>query len=101
MDDEHFITTLNKITSQNRLRLPVIDESPPSGEAVSVWAGFLQQCVKRGLKLSDPRWERVTIGQHKPVTVFELQGSSPGTPDTDFRVGLQLLMGMLEKDVNL
>lgn len=98
MDDERFIATLNNITSQSRLRLPVIDESPPSGEAVSAWAAFLQQCVKRGLKLSDPRWGRVTIEQHKPVTVFELRGSSSEAPDTDFRVGLQLLMGMLEED---
>ncbi len=99
MDDEQFISTINKITTQSRLRLPVIDESPPSGEAISVWAEFLEQCVKRGIKMSDPRWERVTIGRHKPVTMFELHGSAGEPNAPDFRVGLQLLMGMLDKDV--
>ena len=100
MDDERFITTVNRITSENRLRLPVIDESPPSGDTISAWAEFLQLCVKRGIKLSDTRWARVTIDSHKPTTVFELQGSSGDRSDPDFRVGLQLLMGMLEKDAN-
>ena len=63
MDDERFITTVNRITSENRLRLPVIDESPPSGDTISAWAEFLQLCVKRGIKLSDPRWSRVTRGR--------------------------------------
>jgi hypothetical protein len=98
MDDEQFISGINKIAAQNRLRLPVIDESPPSGEVISAWAGFLQICVKRGINISDPRWERVTIGRDKPVTVFELHGSSNEPNDPDFRVGLQLLMGMLDKD---
>lgn len=100
MDDERFITTVNRITSENRLRLPVIDESPPSGDTISAWAEFLQLCVKRGIKLSDPRWSRVTIDKHKPTTVFELQGPAVERSDPDFRVGLQLLMGMLEKDAN-
>jgi hypothetical protein len=100
MDDEHFITTLNRVTSENRLRLPVIDESPPSGDTISAWAEFLQLCVKRSIKLSDPRWGRVTIDKHKPTTVFELQGAAVEQSDPDFRVGLQLLMGMLEKDAN-
>ena len=98
MDDEHFIRTLNRITSDNRLRLPVIDESPPSGDTIAAWAGFLQLCLKRGVKLSDPRWDRVTIQKHKPTTVFELEGGSVERSDADFRVGLQLLMGMLEKE---
>jgi hypothetical protein len=99
MDDEQFIASINKVTAQGRLRLPVIDESPPSGEAISAWAEFLEQCVKRGIKMSDSRWERVTIGKHKPVTIFELHGSSGEPNDPDFRVGLQLLMGMLDKEV--
>jgi hypothetical protein len=98
MEDEQFIACINKIAAENRLRLPVIDESSPTGEAISAWADFLQLCVKRGIMLSDPRWERVTIGKHKPVTVFELHGTSAERRDSDFRVGLQLLMGMLDKD---
>lgn len=98
MEDEQFIAHINKIAADNKFRLPVIDESPPSEKAISAWAEFLKICMKHGIKLSDPRWERVTIGKHRPVTVFELQGVSSEPPDTDFRVGLQLLMGMLEQD---
>jgi hypothetical protein len=98
MDDRQFLTSINKITAEHRLRLPLIDESPPSGDVISAWAGFLEVCVKQGIKLSDPRWGRLSIGKQTPVTVFELRGSSSEPPDADFRVGLQLLMGMLEKD---
>lgn len=98
MEDEQFIVNINKITADNRLRLPLIDESPPSGDAISAWAEFLRLCVKSGIKLSDSRWQRVAINKQKPVTVFELQGTSFEPRDSDFRIGLQLLMGMLDKD---
>ena len=38
------------------------------------------------------------FSKQKPVTVFELQGQRSEPSDTEFRVGLQLLIGMLEKD---
>jgi len=98
MDDRQFLSNINKIAAEHRLRLPLIDESPPSGDVISAWAGFLELCVKRGIKLSDERWARLMIEKQKPVTVFELQGSGGQAPDADFRVGLQLLMGMLGDD---
>jgi hypothetical protein len=98
MDDEQFIKTLNRIAAEKKFRLPEITESPPSGDTIEAWAGFLQLCVKRGIKLSDPCWERVTVSRIEPVTVFELPGAAGRGTDDDFKVGLQLLMGMLDTD---
>jgi hypothetical protein len=100
MDDQQFVKRLNQVAAENNFQLPEIGESPPSGETVAAWAGFLQLCVKRDIKLSDPRWERITISREKPVTVFELPGASQQRKDDDFKVGLQLLMGMLDNDSN-
>ena len=98
MDDQQFLTRINKVTADNHLRLPVIDSDRPSGEAVAAWAGFLELCVKKGIRMSDSRWTILTLARNKPVTVFELHGATGEPRDPDFRVGLQLLMGMLEKD---
>jgi len=99
MEDEQFLTTINKVTADNHLRLPVIDSARPSGDAVAAWAGFLELCVKKGIRMSDSRWPLVTLARNNPVTVFELHGTTGEPRDPDFRVGLQLLMGMLEKDI--
>jgi hypothetical protein len=98
MDDEQFLTTINKVTADNHLRLPVIDSARPSAEAVAAWAGFLELCVKKGIRMSDPRWPLLALVRSKPVTAFELHGATGEPRDPDFRVGLQLLMGMLETD---
>ena len=100
MDDKQFLTRLNQVSAEYNLQLPAITESPPSEEVVRVWAGFLHLCVKRGIMLSDPRWERITVLRDKPVTVFELPGATPRRKDDDFKVGLQLLMGMLDHDTH-
>jgi len=100
MDDEQFLKNLNRIAVENDFRLPVIDESPPSADTVAAWAGFLHICVKRGIELSDPRWERIIVSRQKPVTVFDLPGATKRAKDGDFKVGLQLLMGMLDTDGN-
>jgi hypothetical protein len=98
VNDYQFLKSINRITAEHGLALPMIgDAAAPSAE-VSAWAGFLELCVKNGIKISDPRWRRLAVAQEKPVTVFELQGRSSEPTDTDFRVGLQLLIGMLEKD---
>ena len=57
----------------------------------------LETCVKKGIHLSDDRWQRVSVLSKTPHTVFVLEdaGGDPGDPD--FRVGLQLLMGLLEE----
>jgi hypothetical protein len=100
VDDEQFLINLNRIAVENNFRLPVINESPPSVDTIAAWAGFLHECVKRGIALSDPRWGRITVSRQKPVTVFDLPGATARPRDDDFKVGLQLLMGMLDTDGN-
>lgn len=99
MDDKQFISRLNQILAENDLRLPLIDkDNAKDGNVVSHWAGFLEICLKRGIKLSDPRWSRVIIKKQKPVTVLSLDRTIPKPEKPDFRVGLQLLLGMLEQE---
>jgi soluble cytochrome b562 len=50
--------------------------------------------------MSDSRWRRLAFEQQKPVTVFKLQAANREPSDSDFRVGLQLLIGMLDEDVD-
>jgi hypothetical protein len=98
MNDAQFLKNINRITAEHRLRLPMIGEAKSPSAEVSAWAEFLELCVKNGIKISDPRWRRLAFAKQNPVTVFELQGPSSEPTDTDFRVGLQLLIGMLEKE---
>ena len=101
MNDDQFLKNVNRITAEHGLALPMIGDTQSGGDEVSAWAEFLELCVKKGIKMSDPRWRRLAVARQKPVTVFELQGPSSGPTDTDFRVGLQLLIGMLEQDQDL
>ena len=98
VNDEQFLKNVNRVAAENRLELPMIGDAVSPGAEVSAWAEFLELCVKNGIKISDPRWRRLAFAKQKPVTIFELQGKSSEPTDTDFRVGLQLLIGMLEKD---
>ena len=100
MNDEQFLRSINKITAEHELRLPMIGDAESQGNEVSAWAKFLELCVKDGIKISDPRWRRLAFAKQKPVTVFELQAASAQRSDSDFRVGLQLLIGMLEEDTD-
>ncbi len=97
MNDAQFISTLNAVTREHRMRLPVLSpKAAPSSEAIEAWASCLELCMKRGIELSDPRWHRVTVKSNTQYTVFALEGDLEPDPDVDFRVGLQLLMGILE-----
>jgi hypothetical protein len=98
MNDTQFLKSINQITAKHHLKLPVIRDANPPGAAVSAWAGFLELCVKNGIKISDPRWRRVSFAKQEPVTVFELHAATAEPGDPDFRIGLQLLIGMLERD---
>jgi hypothetical protein len=95
MEDDQFLAKLNRIALERRLSLPGLDTAPPSAETVAVWAGFLEACVRGGIRLSDPRWKRLTLSKSQPIARFELAWVASGAPDADFRVGLQLLVGML------
>ena len=97
MDDKAFVSHLNDIARQNAFKLPLLGQNEtPDGEFLADWAKFLELCVKKGISLADPRWEQLRVEGETSHTHFAL--SATGTmsrSDEDFRVGLQLLMGML------
>ena len=98
-DDDVFLSRINDISRRNRLNLPARKpgELPPAA-FLSEWAKFLEDCVRSGIALSDERWQRLTVTSRSPYTVFSLEGSPSEGTDPDFRVGLQLLLGLLEDD---
>jgi hypothetical protein len=97
MDDELFLERINDIARDHRLRLPASREGEaPSAAFLGEWARFLEDCLKKGIALSDERWPRLTVASRSPHTVFALEPAASKAADPDFRVGLQLLMGLLE-----
>ncbi len=99
MDDRAFVTRLNDITREHRLKLPVLrKDEDASGHFLSDWVKFLELCVKKGLHLSDPRWQQLSVEGDRPHTRFSIETEGAPPADPDFRVGLQLLMGMLGED---
>lgn len=92
-----FITKLNEIVQKNRLNLPILTAAEQSGEDIIRWAQFLELCVKKGISLGDARWRRLIVTRREPHTIFALEGGLEAPPDTDFRVGLQLLLGGLHE----
>ena len=98
MDNKRFISKLNDITREHRLILPTLrKDETPSSEFLADWAKFLEMCVRKGVSLSDDRWQRVTVEPKTRHTYFILEEGDETSSDEDFRVGLQLLMGMLEE----
>ena len=99
MDDQRFVEVLNGVAKENAFRLPALNrDEAPSSEFLSEWVQFLELCVKKGVSLSDVRWKRLSIAAEKPSTRFHLEPSGVVEQDDDFRVGLQLMMGMLGDD---
>ena len=96
MDDRVFVTTLNEILEKRQFVLPPLEAEAPSADTLRTWADFLEICVRRGIRLSDPRWSQLAISRSIPFTVFELHGERAAESQDDFPVGLQLLMGLLE-----
>ena len=98
IDDELFVGKLNEIARENHLRLPSLRSGEvPTASFLVEWAKFLEDCVKKGIALSDERWQRLTLESPAPHAVFGLEQGASTAGDPDFRVGLQLLMGLLEK----
>jgi hypothetical protein len=78
--------------------MPVLREGDaPPDEFLASWAEFLEECVKRNIKLSDRRWQRLKVEANDPCVKFALERDDT-RPDSDFRVGLQLLVGLLDPD---
>ncbi len=98
MDDELFVSKINEFARKNHLKLPALKTGDlPSSDFLGVWAVFLEDCVKSGIALSDDRWPRVKLKSSTPETVFMLDGPSDESADPEFRVGLQLLVGLLDE----
>ena len=97
MDDEQFTTKLNTVLREDGSDLPRIGPDSPSAAQVASWASFLESCVRRGIKLSDPRWKRLTLRTTGAAVSFVLQGEDRSS-DEDFRIGLALLVGMFDED---
>ena len=96
IDDQKFISRLNEISRNQGAPLPVLKrQEDPTGDFMSSWARFLEACVKEGIPLSDPRWQRLGVSDDRAYTHFTLEGDDGSDKDADFRVGLQLLMGIL------
>ena len=98
MDDRTFLTTLNGILHKDHLILPALEAKEPEADTISAWATFLERAVRSGVRLSDPRWSRLTVTSADPHTVFDLQSEGEEPATDDFAVGLQLLVGLLEDD---
>jgi hypothetical protein len=98
MDDDAFVARINEISRKNRLKLPALKAGElPSTAFLAEWAKFLEDCVKQGIALSDERWRRMTVTSKTPFTAFALEPSTAVRIDPDFRVGLALLMGLLDE----
>ena len=98
LDDDAFVTRINEISRKNRLRLPALKSGElPSAAFLAEWAKFLEECVRKGVALSDERWRRLTVKTKSPHTVFALEESTAVRVDPDFRVGLALLIGLLDE----
>jgi len=96
MDNDQFVAKLNRIAAESPGELPVLDgQKEPSSEVIAAWAAFLQRCLKAGIRISDERWQSLSMTRRGGVVEFALDEPGRGDPDEDFRVGLQLLMGML------
>ncbi len=96
MDNDQFITRINRILGESGTTLPFpAPAETPDSEAVARWAEFLKACLKSGIQLSDPRWQQLTIVRHGSDVELTLESAGSGEPDDEFKVGLQLLMGLL------
>ena len=95
MDDHTFLQKINTLLRRERMLLPPLPAENATADSIAAWARFLENCVRSGIRLSDPRWARLTLAEGDTHTVFALQPAESGQPDGDFVVGLRLLMGML------
>ncbi len=100
MNDQKFLSVLNAVSREHGFHLPVLKSGEsPSSRFLEEWAGFLETCVRKGVVLSDPRWQHVTVESNSPHSRFALEaGGGDPADDSDFRVGLQLLLGMLNRE---
>jgi hypothetical protein len=100
MNDRRFLTILNEVAAE--LETGLLDASPGrrESEAIQAWAGFLRSCVERGVSVGDPRWRlleiRRTAGRPR-FALPEADRPAAAEAESDFGVGLALLMAMLTR----
>jgi hypothetical protein len=98
MDEDVFVLKLNEIARDHHLKLPVLKRDETlSPKFMEQWAGFLEACLRKGLPLSDPMWQRLRVDSNSPHARFALEGSGEPPDDADFRIGLQLLIGLMDE----
>jgi hypothetical protein len=93
MDNQRFLSILNQALSATGLDLsgPAAPDDP---RALQAWAAFLHACVARGATITDPRWQRLIVSNG----TLRLADTDPEEEESDdFRVGLSMLMSLLEK----
>lgn len=96
MDDRCFLETLNRLSRERNLMLGRLGSgSEISVEEMDRWATFLGWCMNEGISLADARWQQVRVAPAGGHSEFHLQVSEPVGHDSNFRVGLQLLIGVL------
>ncbi len=96
MNNREFLDTLNRISRKRRLSLGRLGSgSEASVEEMDRWATFLGWCMNEGISLGDARWRRVRVMPCDGHSEFQYEGAEPAGHDSDFRVGLQLLIGVL------
>jgi hypothetical protein len=100
LDDDRFLAVLNEAAERCGP-----DWSAPGSatdpRALAWWAAFLKACVQGGVSVGDPRWRRLEVVRVGPRSRFRLAGGAPSAPpDSDFRLGLALLMGLLDESVD-
>jgi hypothetical protein len=98
MDDKHFLDALNRAVGESGVDLsaPATASDPAS---VAAWAGFLRRAVALGVSIADPRWKRLEAHTRGGVPGLRLAVDANPEPaeddETDFTLGLSLLMSML------
>jgi hypothetical protein len=99
MDNARFIAILNAALRDTGLDVTA-PASPSDPGAVAAWAAFLRRCVGSGVSLADPRWRDLELrARHGTPELHLASVADPAADDeTDFTLGLSLLMSLLNRD---
>jgi len=100
MNDRRFLTILNEVAGEMQTGLLEANPGRREAEAIQAWAEFLGSCVSRGVSVGDPRWRLLEVRRVAGRPRFALpEADRPAPPgaESDFGVGLALLMSMLTR----
>ena len=100
MDNARFLSILNRAARKSGLDLA----GPASGSdprVVAAWAEFLRECMGHGVSIADPRWRALEIrasGGAPTLALTSDGGEADADGETDFTLGLSLLISMLGRN---